>query len=477
LIARFGAATLNRMTESTTDTDRKPWTTLILLGLAQFMVILDITVVNVALPSIADDLDFAAGDLQWVITSYVLFTGGLLMLGGRANDLFGRRRVFLAGLATFTVASLVSGLASSPEMLVAARAVQGIGAAMLTPGALSIVTTTYSGDQRTAALAAWSAIGSAGAAAGVVLGGVLTSGLGWEWVFFINVPVGVVAGIGVLRVVPSAPPAAAGQRLDVIGAVTAVLGLVVLLYAIEGANDHGWTSARTLGLVLVAAVLLATFAWVERTVRDPLIPPVTWRNRPLIAGSSVILVATGLLVAVFFLNTLYLQDVLAWSALETGLAFLPLVVVIAAGAKAAAGLVPRLGAPTVSALGLVLIAGGAVLLALAPDVATFATEVLPGFLVLGFGVGLVFPAGSIAAMSDVAPEEAGLASGLVTTGHELGAAFGVAAISAVATAAPTFVAGYSDGFVAVAAIAVLVAAIAFVGSRSAGSQAEAEAGA
>jgi EmrB/QacA subfamily drug resistance transporter len=454
---------------------QKPWTTLILLGLAQFMVILDITVVNVALPSIAEDLAFAEGDLQWVITSYVLFTGGLLMLGGRANDLFGRRRVFLAGLATFTVASLVSGLASSPEMLVAARAVQGIGAAMLTPGALSIVTTTYSGDQRTAALAAWSAIGSAGAAAGVVLGGVLTSGLGWEWVFFINVPVGLIAGIGVLRVVPSAPAAAVGQRLDVIGAVTAVVGLVVLLYGIEGANDHGWTSARTLGLVLVAAVLLATFAWVERTVREPLIPPVTWRNRPLIAGASVILVATGLLVAVFFLNTLYLQDVLGWSALETGLAFLPLVIVIAAGAKAASSLVPRLGAPTLAAVGLVLIAGGAVLLVLAPEVATYGTEILPGFLVLGFGVGLVFPAGSIAAMSDVADEEAGLASGVITTGHELGAAFGVAAISAVATAAPTFVAGYADGFLVVAAVAALTAGLALAASLRTGSRAGAEA--
>src|SRR5918996_6639996 len=184
--------------------DRKPWTTLVLLGLAQFMVTLDITVVNVALPSIARDLAFADGDLQWVITVYVLFTGGLLMLGGRATDLFGRRRVFLGGLATFTVASLASGLASSPEALVASRAVQGLGAAMLTPAALSIVTTTYAGSQQTAALAAWSAIGSAGAAAGVVFGGVLTWGLGWEWVFFINVPVGVIAAVGVLRLVPGA---------------------------------------------------------------------------------------------------------------------------------------------------------------------------------------------------------------------------------------------------------------------------------
>jgi EmrB/QacA subfamily drug resistance transporter len=455
--------------------DHKPWTTLILLGLAQFMVILDITVVNVALPSIAEDLEFADGDLQWVITAYVLFTGGLLMLGGRATDLFGRRPVFLGGLATFTVASLASGLASSPEALVAARAVQGLGAAMLTPGALSIVTTTYAGNQRTAALAAWSAIGSAGAAAGVVLGGVLTSALGWEWVFFINVPVGLIAGIGVLRVVPSAPPAAAGQRLDVLGAVTAVAGLVVLLYGIEGANEHGWGSARTIGLLLASTVLLATFASVERRVRQPIIPPTTWRNRPLVSGTIVILVVTALLVAVFFLNTLYLQDVLGWSALETGLAFLPLVVVIAAGANAANRLIARIGPHGLAALGLVLVAGGASLLVVAPDVATYGTDVLPGFLVLGFGVGLVFPAGSIAAMSDVPDEAAGLASGLITTGHELGAAFGVAAISAVATAASTFVAGYADGFVAVAAVAAVVASVAIVVRPSARSGAEVQA--
>jgi EmrB/QacA subfamily drug resistance transporter len=457
LIGGVETDTLNAMH---TDTERKPWTTLILLGLAQFMVILDVTVVNVALPSIAADLAFAEGDLQWVLTAYVLFTGGLLMLGGRATDLFGRRRVFLAGLATFTVASLASGLASSPESLVAARALQGLGAAMLTPAALSIVTTTYAGGQRTAALAAWSAIGSAGAAAGVVLGGVLTSALGWEWVFFINVPVGLLAGVGVLRVVPSVPAAAVGQRLDVLGAVTAIAGLVVLLYGIEGANDHGWASARTIALLVTSGVLLAAFAAVERSVREPLIPPRTWRNRSLVAGTALILVVTALLVAVFFLNTLYLQDVLGWSALETGLAFLPLVVVIAAGASAANRLISRAGSRNLAGLGLVLVAGGSGLLALAPDAATYATDILPAFLVLGFGVGLVFPAGSIAAMSDIPEEAAGLASGLMTTGHELGAAFGVAAISAVATAASTFVAGYADGFTAVAAVAALAAAAA-----------------
>jgi len=442
--------------------ERKPWTTLVLLGLAQFMVILDITVVNVALPSIGEDLAFPEGDLQWVITAYVLFTGGLLMLGGRATDLFGRRRVFLAGLAIFTLASLASGLAPSPEALIAARAAQGLGAAMLTPGALSIVTTTYEGSQRTAALAAWSAIGSAGAAAGVVLGGILTSGLGWEWVFFINVPIGLATAIGVLGVVPDAPPTAAGKRLDVLGAVTAVTGLVLLVYAIEGASEHGWGSARTLLLLIASAALLATFAIVERRVREPVLPPSTWNNRSLVSGVGLILVATALLVAVFFLNTLYLQDILGWSALETGLAFLPLVVAIGVAANAANRLIGRAGSRNLAALGLLLVAAGGILLVVAPDVASYATDVLPGFIVLGFGVGLVFPAASIASMSEVGEEGAGLASGLLTTGHELGAAFGAAAISAVATAASTFVAGYADGFAAVAAVAVVVAIIALV---------------
>jgi EmrB/QacA subfamily drug resistance transporter len=452
-----------RLAEATdARSERKPWTSLVLLGLAQFMVTLDITVVNVALPSIADDLAFAEGDLQWVITAYVLFTGGLLMLGGRATDLFGRRRVFLGGLATFTVASLASGLASSPETLVAARAVQGLGAALLTPGALSIVTTTYEGSQRTAALAAWGAIASAGAAAGVILGGILTAGLGWEWVFLINVPVGLATAIGVLRVVPDARATAAGRRLDMLGAVTAVAGLVLLVYGIEGANEHGWGSARTVALLTVSAALLAAFVLVERRVREPILPPATWGNRSLVFGTGLILVATALLVAVFFLNTIYLQDILGWSALETGLGFLPLVLAIGLAANAANQLFPRTGSRNLAALGLGLVAVGGILLVVAPDVASYWSDVLPGFIILGFGVGLVFPAASIAALSEVGEDAAGLASGLIATGHELGAAFGVAAISAVATAASTFMGGYADGFAAVAAVAGLVAIVALV---------------
>jgi EmrB/QacA subfamily drug resistance transporter len=464
-------------TDADAASERKPWTTLILLGLAQFMVILDITVVNVALPSIAEDLSFPEGDLQWVITAYVLFTGGLLMLGGRATDLFGRRRIFLAGLSIFTLASLASGLAPSPEALIAARAAQGLGAAMLTPGALSIVTTTYSGGQRTAALAAWSAIGSAGAAAGVVLGGVLTTALSWEWVFFINVPIGVATAVGVLGVVPAARPTAGGRRLDLLGAVTAVSGLVLLVYGIEGADEHGWGSARTLLLVVGAAALLTAFALVERRVREPILPPSTWANRSLVSGVGLIGVVTALLVAVFFLNTIYLQDILGWSALETGLAFLPLVLVIGVATKVANGLIASVGSRNLAALGLLIVAAGGLLLFAAPDEASYATEVLPGFLVLGFGVGLVFPAAAIAAMSHVGEDSAGLASGLITTGHELGAAFGAAAISAVATAASTFVAGYADGFAAIAAVGGVVAIVALLATPNVRPPASVEAGA
>jgi EmrB/QacA subfamily drug resistance transporter len=442
--------------------ERKPWTTLVLVGLAQFMVILDITVVNVALPSIQEDLEFSEGDLQWVITAYVLLTGGLLMLGGRTADLFGRRRVFLAGLTIFTLASLASGLAPTAGALIAARAAQGLGAAMLTPGGLSIVSTTYAGSQRTAALAAWSAIGSAGAGAGLVLGGVLTTAFGWEWVFLINVPVGFATAIGVLRVVPAAAPTAAGKRLDVLGALTAVAGLLLVVYAVEGANEHGWGSARTLLLLIAGAALLTTFIAMEQRVREPILPPTTWNNRSLVSGVGLILVVTALLVAVFFLNTLYLQDILGWSALETGLAFLPLVVAIGLATNTASRLIPRTGSRNLAAVGLALVAGGAILFVLAPDDASYATDVLPGFVVLGFGVGLVFPAASIASLSEVGEEAAGLASGLITTGHELGAAFGAAAISAVATAASTFVAGYADGFAVVAAVAGLVAIITLV---------------
>jgi EmrB/QacA subfamily drug resistance transporter len=427
--------------------ERRPWTVLILLALAEFMVILDVTVVNVALPSIGESLRFAPADLSWVITAYVLFTGGLMLLGGRAADLLGRRRVFLAGLLVFTGASLASGLAWAPGALIASRAVQGVGAALLLPSGLAIVTTTYEGGQRAKALAVWGALGSAGAAAGVLLGGVLTTLLSWEWVFFVNVPVGIAVAFGARRVVAAdGPRSLSAGRLDLAGALAVVSGLVVLVYAIQGTATHGWGSARTIVLLAVAGALLAGFAAIERGAREPLVPPATWRLRSLVSAAGTLLGATGLLVGAFYLNTVYLQEALGWSALETGLAFLPMTLAILAGAHLASHLVGHGGTRGVAVAGLALMAAGALLLVAAPDDATFLVDLLPGFLLAGLGAGLVFPAVSITAMATVGDETAGLASGVMTTAHELGAALGAAAISAVATAAPDVATGYGDGF-------------------------------
>jgi EmrB/QacA subfamily drug resistance transporter len=441
---------------------RRPWSVLILLSVAQFMVILDATVVNVALPSIGRSLHVAAGDLQWVVTAYVLLSGGLVLLGGRAADVAGRRRMFLAGLSVFTAASLASGLAPAAGALFAARAGQGLGAALLTPAALSIITTTYSGAQRAAALSVWGAIGGAGAGAGVLVGGMLTTWLGWRSVFLINVPVGVAAGLLSLRLVPrSGAPARIRRTLDLPGAVLATAGLLTGVYALAGARAHGWGSARTLLLLAAAVVLLAAFAAVERSVRRPLLPPGTWRTRSLVAGVVVMLGATGILVGTFFLNSLYLQGVQHASALRAGLEFLPVTVVIGAGAHLASRLLPRAGTRVVAAAGLALMAGGALLLSVVSARSGYLTGLLPGLLIIGAGTGLVFPAVSVTAMSDVGADRAGLASGLMTTAHEIGAALGVAVFSVVAIAAGGgFAAGYRHGFTVAAGVAAGLALLA-----------------
>ncbi|MGH2846961.1 MAG: MFS transporter, partial [Thermoleophilaceae bacterium] len=444
--------------------EHRSWSLLVLLGVAQFMVILDVTIVNVALPSIDAALGFAPGDLQWVVTAYVLFTGGLLLLGGRAADLLGRRRVFLTGLLVFTAASLSSGLAPSPGVLVAARAAQGLGAALLTPAALSILTTTYTGAQRTVALSVWGAIGGAGSALGVVIGGMLTTWLSWEWVFVVNVPVGLVAAVVALRLLPADPAGVGARRhFDLSGAVSVVAGLVVLVYALEGTSEHGWGSARTLVLLALAAGLLLTFATVERSAVRPLVPPATWRRRQLVSSGLVMLGATGILIGTFFLNSLYLQVELGASALDTGLKFLPLAVAVGLAAHLASHLLSHAGTRVVTVAGLALMTGGALLLAAAPDRAAYASELLPGFVLIGLGAGLVFPAVSVTAMSEVDEEQTGLASGVMTTAHEVGAALGVAVLSAVAVgtadataAAGGFADGYGDGFLAAAAGAALM---------------------
>src|SRR6266516_518688 len=391
---------------------RRPWSLMVLLSVAQFMVILDATVVNVALPSIARSLSFAAGDLQWVITAYVLASGGLVLLGGRAADVAGRRRIFLAGLTVFTAASLASGLAPTAGALIAARAGQGLGAALLAPAALSIITTTYTGAQRATALGVWGAIGGAGAAAGVLAGGILTTWLGWRSVFLVNVPVGVVAGLLSLRLAPRHRPRRRFAReLDLPGAALAVAGLVMLAYTLAGAPAHGWGSARTLLPLALALAVLAGFAAAERPARRPLVPAELWRARSLVAGALVMFGATGILVGTFFLNSLYLQDVQRASPLRVGLEFLPLALVIGAGAHLASRLLPRAGSRALIVAGLVVMGAGALLLTGVSARSGYLTGFLPGLLVVGMGTGLVFPATAVTAMSDIAEDRAGLASG------------------------------------------------------------------
>jgi EmrB/QacA subfamily drug resistance transporter len=443
-------AVIGSRVEGAEDARRRSWALLVLLGVAQVMVIIDMTVVNVALPSIGRSLHFAsAADLQWVVSAYVLVTGGLVLLGGRASDLLGRRRMFLTGLLLFTSASLASGLAPSPLALVIARSAQGLGASLLTPSALSIITTVYTGAQRATGLAAWGAIGAAGSAAGVLLGGALTSLLGWQAVFFINVPIGIVAGGLAMRMVPKARPSIRdASELDIPGAITLIAGLVILVFAIQGAAVAGWTSVRTLVPLAVSIALLAGFGALERRAAQPLIPISTWRTRSLVAGTVVMLGATAIMAGTAFLNSLYLQRVYGASALETGLAFLPATLAILLAAGLASRALPHLGTRVVLALGLVVTAGGTFLLSQMPDHPTYTGNILPGLLAVGLGLGLTFVSVSITAMADVRDAVAGTASGLMTTGHETGAALGVAALSAIASAAAmsaSFAVGYRAG--------------------------------
>jgi EmrB/QacA subfamily drug resistance transporter len=435
---------------------------MVVLSVAQFMVILDATVVNVALPSMARSLGLAAGDMQWVVTAYVLASGGLVLLGGRAADVAGRRRVFLTGLAVFTAASLASGLAPAAGVLIAARAGQGLGAALLTPAALSVITTSYAGAQRATALGVWGALGGAGAAVGVLAGGLLTTWLGWRSVFLVNVPVGVAAGLAGLHLLPPREPRRRpGRELDLPGAALAVAGLATLVYALAGVPAHTWGSAQTLGLLALAIVLLAAFAAVERSAPRPLVPARLWRTRSLAAGVLVMLGATGILVATFFLNSLYLQDVQGASALRTGLEFLPVALVIGAGAHLASRLLPRAGSRVLIVAGLAVMGAGALLLTGVSARSGYASGLLPGLLVTGAGAGLVLPATAVTAMSEIAADRAGLASGLMTAAHEIGAALGVAVFSAVAVAASGGVAaGYRHGFILAAAVAGGLAVVA-----------------
>lgn len=411
---------------------RRPWTILSVMLMAQLMVILDISVVNVALPTMGKALDFTSSDYQWSVSAYVLLSGGLLLFGGRLADLLDRRTVFLAGLLVFTTASLVSATAWSAESLIVARGAQGAGAALLTPAALSILTSTYSGRQRDTALAVWGTIGSLGIALGVLFGGILTTALGWRAIFFINLPIGVLAAVQTHRLVGRGHRTGSARSIDIPGALTAVGGLVALVYGIEATRTHGWTSAQTLAALGAAVALLAAFAVIERRVSAPLVPPHTWRVRSLISASAVMAVITGAVVGTIFISSLFLQTVLGSSAIVTGLQILPLAATITLGAGVASHLLAKVSPKHLMIVGLLVVAAGALVLAALDDKPAYAADVLSGFVVLGLGVGLVFVTVSVTAMAGIPSEHSGLASGVLMTGHEIGAALGVAALAAVA---------------------------------------------
>lgn len=444
---------------------RRPWTVLAVMLMAQFMVILDVSVVNVALPSIGKALDFTSSDYQWTVSAYVLLSGGLLLFGGRLSDLLDRRTMFLTGLGLFTLASLVSATASSAATMVLSRGAQGAGAALLTPAALAIIMTSYSGRQRATALAIWGTIGSMGIAVGVLFGGILTTALGWQAVFLINVPIGIVAAALALRTVASGSRTGSLRGLDVPGAVTAVTGLLSLVFAIEGTRTAGWTSPQTLGAFGFAVAMLGSFALVERRVSAPLVPPATWRVRSLVSASTVMAVITGAVVGAIFLSSLFLQTVLGSSAIVTGLQFLPLAAAITLGAAIASHLLGHVTPKAMIVVGLLVVAVGAALLAGIGSDPGYAADLLPGFLVIGFGVGPMFVAISVAAMSGIAHEQSGLASGLMMTGHEVGAALGVASLTAIAgdlTTRAGLVDAYPRVFTVVALAMVVLAVFAVV---------------
>jgi EmrB/QacA subfamily drug resistance transporter len=455
--------------ESEPELPRKSWAILALALAAQVLVVLDISVVNTALPTIGADLQLSGEGLQWLVTAYLLMSGGGLLLGGRIADLLSRRRVLLTGLAVFTTASLVSGFASSAGVLIGARAAQGLGAALMTPAALAIIMTTYAGAQRRKGLALWGAVGGLGIAAGVLVGGVITTWAGWQMIFWINVPIGIGAVVAALMLLDENVPSRAGLgQLDLPGALTAVTGLAALVFGIQTAASDGWSSPTTLGALAVSGALLTAFGFVERRVRQPLVPPHTWRIRTLVSATGVMLGVTGLLVGAVFLGSIFFQTTLGYSALEAGLAFLPLAVILTVGTRLGSHLLGHVAPRLVAAGGLLLAAGGAFWLSTAPVDARFATDLLPGLLLVGLGVGLVFVAVSITAMAGIPAQHAGMASGFLMTGHEIGAALGVAVLAAVATAAgdlttPTGAAtGFSGGFLAAAGIAVGLAVVAFL---------------
>ena len=428
------------------------WLILVIACLAQFMVVLDATVVNVALPSIQRGLHFSSSSLPWVVNAYTLVFGGFLLLGGRAGDLLGRKRMFLIGTAVFAGASLLNGLAQSSEMLIVGRGLQGLGGALLSPAALSIITTTFTDhSERTKALGVWSAIAAGGGAVGLILGGALTQLASWEWIFIVNVPVGVATVLATLRYVPESRADLKHRTFDLAGAVTVTGGLVVLVYAIVKAQSFGWGSTRTIGLIAAALVLLAAFVAIEGRSVAPLIRLSIFRVKTLTVADVVLLLVASGLFGMFFFASLYVQDILGYSPLKAGLAFLPVTGGIVVGAGIAQPLVKRAGVRNVALIGIVLATIGLAVLSQVPVHGTYAGNLLPGLLPMSIGMGLVFVPITLMATGGVDANDAGLASGLFNTAQQVGGSLGLAILATLAASKTSSVLGGVHGSVSTAA--------------------------
>ena len=438
---------------------------LFVLLIAQLMVILDITAVNIALPSLAGDLHLTGSDISWTITSYSLIFGSLLLLGGRAADLIGRRRMFLVGLGIFTASSFASALAPTADALFAARAGQGLGAAMLSPAALAIIMSAFQGSQRAKALAAWGAVGGAGAAIGVLVGGLLTEFTDWRMIFYVNLPVAAALAIAVLKIIPADTGKPRWKGLDIRGALLATTSLGAIVFAITQAESAGWTSAQTLLIGLGGLAGLAAFAALERRTATPLLRVDRLVDRAVGGGVVLMLAATGLIFGLFLLSSLYLQNVLGMGPLSTGLAFIPLALAAGVGAHAAGHIVGKHGVRAPLAGAFLVAAVGMTLLAHVGENGSYLRDVLPGMLVAGVGLGVAVVSVSIAILTGAREQESGMISGLNSTGHEIGGTLGIAIFSTIAAgsgaiAGPQAASGIAHAFIAaglLASVASLVA--------------------
>jgi EmrB/QacA subfamily drug resistance transporter len=438
------------------------------LLVAQLMVILDITAVNIALPSLAADLQLSGSTVSWTITSYSLIFGSLLLFGGRLADLVGRRRLFLAGLGIFTVSSFASALAGTAAALFAARAGQGLGAALLSPAALSLITSSFQGNQRAKALAAWGAVGGAGAAIGVMVGGVLTEVADWRLIFYVNLPVAAALAVTALKVIPRDPAKPRWRGLDVPGALLGTASIGALVFAITQADRAGWGSTQTLGVTGLALLGLGAFAAWERRAEKPLLRVERIADRAVGGGLFLMIVAASSIFGLFLLSSLYLQNVLGMGPLKTGLAFIPLALAAGLGAHAAGHVVGRHGVRMPLATAFVIAAAGMALLAHVTANGTYVRNVLPGMLVAGFGLGIAIVSVSIAILTGAREEESGMISGLNSTGHEIGGTIGIAVFSTIAASATgafggaQAAAGIAHAFVAAGVLTSLAGLVAFV---------------